>query len=161
MKHTAYLGIKYYEDNRNRDEIDSLAAVLKNDGIETICIARDVEKWGDVQLSSQELMKTTFEEIDKSDLVVLEMTEKGVGLGIEAGYAAAKGKPLVVLAKDEQKLSNTVRGIADIVIIYSQPEEIAISAHCDALRWTQTSRAVSAGSQSIRERFEKTSTTTE
>lgn len=134
MKYRAYFGIKYHEDNRNRDEIDSLSVALRNDGIETICIVRDVEKWGDVQLSSQELMKITFDEIDKSDFVILEMTEKGVGLGIEAGYAVAKGKPVIVLIKEKQKLSNTMQGIANAVIQYSQPEEIKIFAYNNSLQ---------------------------
>jgi nucleoside 2-deoxyribosyltransferase len=137
MKYRAYFGIKYHEDNRNKNEIDSLSAAFRNDGIETICIARDLEEWGDVHLSSQELMKITFEEIDKSDFVVLEMSEKGVGLGIEAGYASAKGKPLVVLIRDGQELSNTLQGIADVVITYCQPEEIKISAHNKALKRKQ------------------------
>jgi len=136
MKYRAYFGIKYHEDNRNRDEIDSLSVALINNGIETICIVRDVEKWGDVQLSSQELMKITFDEIDKSDFVIMEMTEKGVGLGIEAGYAIAKGKPVIVLTKEKQKLSNTMQGIANVVIQYSQPEEIDIFAHDKSLQWT-------------------------
>jgi len=137
MKYRAYFGIKYHEDNRNRDEIDSLSIALNNNGIETICIVRDVEKWGDVQLSSQELMKITFDEIDKSDFVILEMTEKGVGLGIEAGYAVAKGKPVIVLTKEKQKLSNTMQGIANVVIQYSQPEEIEILAHNKSLDGSQ------------------------
>ena len=139
MEYRAYFGIKYHEDNRNRDEIDSLSIALNNNGIETICIVRDVEKWGDVQLSSQELMKITFDEIDKSDFVILEMTEKGVGLGIEAGYAVAKGKPVIVLTKEKQKLSNTMQGIANVVIQYSQPEEIEILAHNKSLQGTLTS----------------------
>ena len=139
MKYRAYFGIKYHEDNRNRDEIDSLSVALINDGIETICIVRDVEKWGDVQLSSQELMKITFDEIDKSDFVILEMTEKGVGLGIEAGYATAKGKPVIVLTKEVQTLSNTMQGIANVVIQYSQPEEIDILAYNKSLQGTLAS----------------------
>ena len=139
MKYRAYFGIKYHEDNRNRDEIDSLSVALINDGIETFCIVRDVEKWGDVQLSSQELMKITFDEIDKSDFVILEMTEKGVGLGIEAGYAIAKGKPVIVLTKEVQKLSNTMQGIANVVIQYSQPEEIDIFAGNKSLQGTLAS----------------------
>ena len=139
MKYRAYFGIKYHEDNRNRGEIDSLSSALRNAGIETICIVRDVEKWGDVQLSSQELMKITFDEIDKSDFVILEMTEKGVGLGIEAGYAIAKGKPVIVLTKEVQKLSNTMQGIANVVIQYSQPEEIDIFTHNKSLQGTLAS----------------------
>jgi len=34
-------------------------------------------------------MRVTFAEIDRSDLAILEMSEKGVGLGIEAGYVIA------------------------------------------------------------------------
>ena len=139
MKYRAYFGIKYHEDNRNRDEIDSLSTALINNGIETICIVRDIEKWGDVQLSSQELMKTTFDEIDSSDFIILEMTEKGVGLGIEAGYAVAKGKPVIVLTKEKQKLSNTMQGIANVVIQYSQPEEVEILAHNKSLQGTLAS----------------------
>ena len=139
MTYRAYFGIKSHEDNRNRDGIDSLSDALINHGIETICIVRDVEKWGDVQLSSQELMKITFDEIDKSDFVIMEMTEKGVGLGIEAGYAIAKGKPVIVLTKEVQKLSNTMQGIANVVIQYSQPEEIDILAHDKSLQGTLAS----------------------
>ncbi len=95
-----YFGIKFYEDNRNKDLINILIAALRRDGIEPICMASDVEEWGAVQPPPKELMQRTFREIDASDLVVLEMSEKGVGLGIEAGYAVAKRKPLVVLIKE-------------------------------------------------------------
>ena len=133
MNYRAYFGIKFHEDYRNRNEIDSITAALQDDQIQTVCIARDVEKWGDVTLSSHELMRITFEEIAKSDFVVLEMSEKGVGLGIEAGYAVARNKPLVILIKEGIELSNTMQGIADIVIQYSQPDEIKISTHNKSL----------------------------
>jgi nucleoside 2-deoxyribosyltransferase len=134
MKFRAYLGIKYYEDNRNREEIESLVAVLENDGMEVVCIAKDFEKWGSAHFSSQELMQATFKEIDKSDFVVLEMSEKGVGLGIEAGYASAKGKPVIVLVKNGKELSYTIQGVAAMIIPYSQSGEIKISAHNQALQ---------------------------
>jgi len=129
----AYFGIKFYEDNRNRDEINSITNSLRNDGIETVCIARDIEKWGAVTLSSQELMRIAFEAIDDSDFVILEMSEKGVGLGIEAGYCIAKEKPLVILIKEGLDLSNTMQGIASVVIQYNQAEEIRMSANNKAL----------------------------
>lgn len=120
----AYFGIKFYEDHSNRAEIESITAVLHAADIHTVCIARDIEKWGVVQLPLQELMERTFAEIDQADMVILEMSEKGVGLGIEAGYAVAKGKQLVVLIKEECELSGTMKGIADVVITYERPEEI-------------------------------------
>lgn len=125
----AYLGAKYYEDNWNRRDIELLSDILKENGIETVYIARDVEQWGDTQLPSKELMQRTFFEIEQSDIVILEMSEKGVGLGIEAGYAFAKGKPIVVLIKEGRELGNTMQGVASMVISYRNPEEISLSVN--------------------------------
>ena len=108
MSYIAYLGIKHYPDNRNRRVIESISTTLSDQGIETVCITRDIEKWGKVELTPDELMRVSLEQIDRSDFVLLEMTEKGVGLGIEAGYARASGKPLIVLTKDAEHLSTTI-----------------------------------------------------
>ena len=85
-----------------------------------MCIARDIERWGEKELPAGELMKVSFEEIEKSDIAVLEMSEKGGGLGIKAGYAHARGKPIIVLIGSEHDLSNTLRGIADSIITYKE-----------------------------------------
>lgn len=68
--------------------------------------------------------------------MVLEMSEKGVGLGIEAGYAVATNKPLIVLIRHDLELSNTLQGIADAVITYSHPTDIKISVYIKALHRT-------------------------
>jgi nucleoside 2-deoxyribosyltransferase len=129
----AYLGIKYHKDHRNRHVMDLLSSTLLDLGIQTVCIARDIEKWGEVELHPQELMRASFEQIGLSDFVILEMTEKGVGLGIEAGYAAAIGKPLIVLTKNKKTLSNTLLGIADAVVQYSQLNAIDDFEHFKAV----------------------------
>jgi hypothetical protein len=43
---------------RHRSEIDSICAALQNDGIQTVCIARDIEQWGEIVLSPEDLMQT-------------------------------------------------------------------------------------------------------
>lgn len=120
MPYKAYLGIKYYKDHRNRHVIDLLSSILLDLDVQTVCIARDIEQWGKMELHPQALMKASLEQIRQSDLVILEMTEKGVGLGIEAGYAAGTGKPLIVLTNNKKTMSTTLLGIADAVIEYSQ-----------------------------------------
>lgn len=127
MTKQAYIGIKYYEDNRNRPEIDLLTSKLEEAGYTAVCITRDVEKWGAVHLSPQELMQRTFAVIDQSDLVVMEMSEKGVGLGIEAGYARAKGKYLLVILQKERELSSTMAGIATKIIRYDTLEQLELA----------------------------------
>lgn len=127
MSKRAYIGIKFYEDNRNKNEILALSDWLNRVGYDTICIARDVEKWATVDLTPQELMQISFAEIDRSDLVVIEMSVKGVGLGIEAGYAYAKGKPVIVLIREGHDLSATMAGIATKIITYQHESHLPLA----------------------------------
>jgi nucleoside 2-deoxyribosyltransferase len=108
----AYIGIKYYHDCRNRAVIEKISSILEGAGYETSCIIRDKEKWGSVMVTPSELMETAFKEIDSSNIIVVDVTEKGVGLGIESGYAYAKGIPVFIIAKKGSKISNTMVGIS-------------------------------------------------
>ncbi len=120
----AYIAIKYHEDHSNREQIEMISAALEKQGFETICITRDLEKWGQVQFDPARLMQKTFDQIEASELVVVDLTEKGVGLGIEAGYAAAKNIPLVTIARKDSDISTTLAGISDQVFLYSQFDEL-------------------------------------
>lgn len=94
-----YLAIKFHDDNRNRGLIESLSGVLQAMGFETVVMARDFERWGGTVFMPEELMRKTFAEIEKSDVLIVEYSEKGVGVGIEAGYASAKKIPVAVIAR--------------------------------------------------------------
>ncbi|MEM7736957.1 MAG: nucleoside 2-deoxyribosyltransferase [Deinococcota bacterium] len=115
---TVYLGIKYHADNSNQAKIEALTAVLTKCGVQSICIHRDVEKWGEVKLASSDLMQTTFELIDTCDVAIIDLTEKGVGLGIEAGYAYARGIPIITIAELGSDISTTLTGISESVHHY-------------------------------------------
>ena len=119
----AYISIKYRADNGNKDCIQKISSALEQNGFETVCVARDIEKWGGVQLSPHELMQRTFTEIDSSNLLVVDLTEKGVGLGIEAGYAHAKQIPIVVIAKKGSDISATLQGISQRLVLYDEFED--------------------------------------
>ncbi|MDE0299876.1 MAG: nucleoside 2-deoxyribosyltransferase [Candidatus Poribacteria bacterium] len=120
----AYISIKYHADNNNKEYIENITSALGRNGIETVCIARDIEKWGEVQMSPHELMQEAFAEIDSSDLLVGDLTEKGVGLGIEAGYAYARQIPIVVIARQGSDISTTLQGIARKLFLYDEFEEL-------------------------------------
>ncbi len=121
----AYLAIKYHDDMSNKKLIEDISDSLKKAGVSTIVMVRDIEKWGKVSFPFSELMRITFDEIDKADELIIELSEKGVGLGIEAGYAFAKKKPVIVIAKEGSEVSNTLRGIAKEVIFYKEPKELS------------------------------------
>lgn len=120
----AYLGIKYHADNRNREVIEGMSEVLAGCGVVTSCVVPDLEAWGAVQLEAPDLMQRTFAMIERCDLVVIELSEKGVGLGIEAGYAYAKGVPVVTVAKGGSDVSETLRGSSKEVVFYGEVREL-------------------------------------
>ena len=64
---------------------EQLTIALETCHINTFCVARDIEKWGKFQFAPQELMVKSFAWLQSSDLMIMECSEKGVGLGIEAG----------------------------------------------------------------------------
>ncbi|EKE06055.1 MAG: hypothetical protein ACD_19C00093G0001 [uncultured bacterium] len=119
-----YLAIKFHDDFSNKKLIEDISNVLVSSGNKVTVMARDYEKWGETKFSPDELMKLTFKITEESDLLLVEFSEKGVGLGIEAGYAYAKGIPIIVIAKTGSDISNTMQGVAKKVIFYNNPEEL-------------------------------------
>lgn len=113
----AYLSIKYHADHANRARIEALSEALLGIGIATFCVARDLEHWGARQLAARELMQQSLQAVLASDIVLIDLSEKGVGIGIEAGYAHAHGLPQIVIAPSTEALSTTLLGIADGVIV--------------------------------------------
>ncbi len=120
-----YLAIKYHPDAHNRPLVQAITTALSAAGHSTVCVARDLEAWGATSFSAQELMRRSFQLIDTADLVLVELSEKGVGLGIEAGYAHAQGIPVVVAARTGADISTTLAGIASQVLFYNEPMELA------------------------------------
>ena len=119
-----YFGIKYHPDNSNRPTIEAFEQCFKKHNFHSYCVVRDMELWGEATFSAQDIMQETFKRIDTADLVVIDVTEKGVGLGIEAGYAKAKNKKLVITAKAGTDISTTMQGTADHIIQYNEISEI-------------------------------------
>ena len=120
-----FISIKYHPDQRNRGLIESLSEAITSLGWETVCVVRDIEDWGATSFKPPVLMQKTFDAIHSSDLVVVELSEKGVGVGIEAGYTHALGKPVVVVAPKGVDISATLQGIASQVLFYEEIVEVS------------------------------------
>ena len=119
-----FLSIKYHDDHSNRARIEMIALALHAHGFETMCIARDVERWGQLKFDARELMRRTFAAIDACDLVVVDLTEKGLGVGIEAGYARARSIPVVTIAQKGSAISETLRGISQQIFLYDNLDDL-------------------------------------
>jgi hypothetical protein len=119
-----YLAIKYHPDNKNKDLIRSISRACQINGLHCFCIAQDVEIWGEKSFEPADLMRISFEYIRSSDFVLIEFSEKGVGIGIEAGYAFALNLPLYVIHPPEADVSETIKGIATAIFPYDSPHAL-------------------------------------
>ncbi|MDM1449747.1 hypothetical protein [Myroides odoratimimus] len=72
----------------------------------------------------KEMMRQAMKDIDESCCLFAETTDKGIGLGIEAGYAKAQGKPVVYLRQADASHSTTMSGMADYHILYHNIEDL-------------------------------------
>ncbi len=108
----------------SKENIKRLCSAIKAAGLEDFCFIRDVENYQKMFDDLKELMQRAREEIDKSDALLIDMTDKPTGRAIEAGIAYALGKKVIVIMKMGTKIKDTVRGIADEVIEYQVIEDI-------------------------------------
>ena len=121
----AYIAIKHHPDGRNRTKIEMLSEVLSEQGWASVCVFRDLEDWGRIHFDPNELMRRSFEFIDSSDLIVIDLTEKGVGIGIEAGYAFARNVQIVTVAEEGADISTTLKGVSDSVFKYRSRNDLS------------------------------------
>ena len=120
----AYLAVKYHPDQRNRERIERVCAAMDAAGIESACVVRDLECWGEIRFEPDDLMRASLALLDRCDVVVVELSEKGVGVGIEAGYAYAKGIPVITVAQAGADISDTLRGISSGAFSYRDETEL-------------------------------------
>ena len=66
----------------------------------------------------KEMMQQAMRSIDESDLLIAEVSDKAIGVGIEVGYAKAKGKTVIYIRNENAEHSTTVSGISDFHIVY-------------------------------------------
>jgi nucleoside 2-deoxyribosyltransferase len=111
----AYLAISYSSRKLFDKEVKSLIELCKTNDIELLSF---VDKYNFKKNEEKEMMETAFVEIDKSDFLIAELTTKSIGVGIEIGYANAKGKPIIYLRKKGSEYSTTASGSSTYNIEY-------------------------------------------
>lgn len=76
-------------------------------------------------LSDEKLMmQTTMNEIKSSQILLAETSDKGIGIGIEVGYAKALQIPVIYIRSSDAEHSTTVSGISDYHIIYENANDL-------------------------------------
>ncbi len=122
----SFLALKFHDGDEDKAKVESIETALNKAGIEITLMARDVEKWGNANIPKDKtLMKDyAFPAMMQCDCNIIEFSEKGVGLGINAGFCYANGKPIYVIAKKNSDISTTIANIATEIIFYDTPEDL-------------------------------------
>jgi nucleoside 2-deoxyribosyltransferase len=109
----------------SRESIEQLCSIARLAGFEDFSFIRDVENYQRIFNDPKELMHKAKDEIQKSDALLIDVTDKPTGRAIEAGIAYALGKKVIVIMKRGMEIKDTTKGIADLVIEYDKIDDIA------------------------------------
>lgn len=122
----AFLSLKFYEGDASKKLVDDITDALAKVNIHTFVCVRDIEKYGEVKgLDMENFMpKYAFPEMEVSDIMIIEYSEAGAGLGMGADHAYCHGVPLYLIAKRGSKISTTVNSVAEKVIFYDEVSDI-------------------------------------
>lgn len=126
VKIHSFFALKFHEGDAGKAKVEAIEKALNKAGISITLMARDVEKWGQAKIPEGKALMTdyAFPAMQKCDCNIIEFSEKGVGLGINAGYCYAIGKPIFIIAKTGSDISTTIRDLATKVIFYDKPEDL-------------------------------------
>jgi len=116
MSRTAYIAISYSKRNELAEEVAAIKEVLLASGINPFVFA---EQYQFDPAEEKEMMQEAMRQLDTTDLLIAETSDKAIGIGIEAGYAKAKGKPVIYVRNKKADHSTTLSGISDQQVIYT------------------------------------------
>lgn len=111
----AYISISFAKRYSLVEEVNSIIETLKKLNIESLIF---IDSYKFTPGQEKEMMERAMLSIDSCDLLIAETTDKGIGIGVEAGYAKAKGKPVIYIRSKNGEHSTTVSGISDFQVIY-------------------------------------------
>jgi 2'-deoxynucleoside 5'-phosphate N-hydrolase len=111
----AYISVSFSGRKLVDKEITTIVNTLNEFDISTFVFV-DNHKFDLKQ--EQQMMKQAMADIDDCDILFAETSDKGIGIGIEVGYAKAKGKTVIYLRQADKEHSTTTSGISDFQIIY-------------------------------------------
>jgi nucleoside 2-deoxyribosyltransferase len=117
----AYIAVSYSKKSLYEPVLQAIAGVLRNEGIKTFVF---VDEYTFTDQQENAMMQQAMKDIDACDLVIAETSDKAIGIGVEAGYAKAKNKPVIYLRQQNAAHSSTVAGISDFQVIYNGTDDL-------------------------------------
>ena len=117
----AYISIGF----KNRILIDHIVLVIKDVLKECkIDYLIFVDRYQFSPDDEKQMMDQAFKEIDSSEIIIVEGSEKAIGVGIETGYARARNKTILYLRNKNSEHSTTLAGTADYHLYYDNENDL-------------------------------------
>jgi 2'-deoxynucleoside 5'-phosphate N-hydrolase len=120
---TAYISISYSKRKLMDEELNAIVDTLKSFSIVPFVFA---DQYQFNRSEEQQMMQQAMTDIDRCDILIAETSDKGIGIGIEVGYAKALNKPVIYIRRKEAEHSTTVSGISDFQIIYADTSDLQV-----------------------------------
>jgi 2'-deoxynucleoside 5'-phosphate N-hydrolase len=118
---TAYIAVSFKKRKSVEQEITALKMMLSNLSINAFVFVDQYQFDSDHE---KEMMQQAMHDLDRCDLLIAETSDKGIGIGIEVGYAKAKNKPVIYMRNKSAERSTTVSGISDYQILYEDTDDL-------------------------------------
>lgn len=108
-----------------REQLEKISQALTNAGHDPFIFCRDVQNWEEGVMTKEEVIEACIPEVKKSDgfFIFLNSEEKSEGMLIEAGFAKASGKK-IILAIRKGVSKHWLPHLAEIVIEYENIEDL-------------------------------------
>lgn len=104
----AYISVSFNNRKLVNNEIETIKDTLNVFNISSMVFV-DHYKFDITQ--ERQMMEQAMIDIDNCEILIAETTNKGIGIGVEVGYAKAKGKTVIYLRQQDAEHSTTVSGI--------------------------------------------------
>lgn len=120
---TAYISVSLQKRKLAEAVLMTVSNTLKDLNITAFIF---VDKYLFAAGEERKMMQRAMSDIDNCDLLIAETSDKAIGIGVEVGYAKAKGKPVVYLRHKDAEHSTTVSGMSDYQVIYSDTSDLKV-----------------------------------
>lgn len=126
--------IAYKFSNTDKEELkeilNEISAIIESYNNETFIFYRDMENWVGTEMDSKEIITKALSELKNIDVILclIFSSEKSEGVLLEAGYAKALGKKIIV-AKQRDARTIFLKDIADDIIEFNTQEDLKEKLH--------------------------------
>jgi nucleoside 2-deoxyribosyltransferase len=117
----AYISVSFSKRRLVDKELTAIVETLNELGIATFIFVDNYQF--DISQERQ-MMEQSLAGIDACDILVAETSDKAIGIGVETGYAKAKGKTIIYVRHKHTEHSTTVSGISDFQIAYEDTSDL-------------------------------------